>query len=135
MPNLPRWSDSLSVENPTIDDQHRQLIELCNRVANFTSASAPSAVNKYHGLLDELVTLVDRHFVAEEEILSEKCCPSFASHKAEHDIYRQHLSDMVASGRAGDLLPANLYKLANDYLIRHMEVTDLACKAYLKSCD
>jgi hemerythrin len=35
MSQLPAWSDSLLLGHHTIDQQHKQLIELCNRVADF----------------------------------------------------------------------------------------------------
>lgn len=129
---LPTWSDNLVLGDADIDHHHRQLIDLCNRVADFTSASTPSAVAKYRALLAELSNLADVDFVAEEILMAKNGCPMFEAHKAEHDSYRVMLAAIMAAGVAGDLQPSTLYQFANDYLLKHMNEMDLACAAYLK---
>lgn len=132
MSQLPTWSDSLLLGDYTIDHQHKLLIELCNRVADFTSATSPSAVEKYHWLLNELAEVAEAHFTEEENLLLNNKCPMFEAHKAEHDSYRGMLTAMLDAGHAGDLQPSNLYLFSKNYLIKHMCEMDMACRNYFK---
>ena len=68
MSNIPAWSESLSVGNVHVDQQHQQLISLCNRAADCAASPLPESRGLFHAILNELATLVSKHF-DDEEIL------------------------------------------------------------------
>lgn len=132
MSPLPTLPDGLTIGDDLIDGQHRQLIRLCNLVADYTSASIPTAIEKYHRLLKEFADLAFAHFDAEELLMAESNCPMLDEHVADHNKFRELLSVMLQAGERGELKPSDLYGFANDYLIRHMNIMDMACRDHLK---
>ncbi|MEO8369246.1 MAG: bacteriohemerythrin [Candidatus Solibacter sp.] len=81
------WNQHCSVGIPEIDAQHRQLIELlgelsaCVRKGDSRSL-APTALVK-------VISYAERHLQREELILRVRAYPGYATHKAEHDAYRE----------------------------------------------
>jgi hemerythrin-like metal-binding protein len=131
MPKLPAWTDSLSVGNVVVDEQHRQLIAFCNRLADFSAARSPDAVKHFHSLLIDLIRLIDQHFSEEERILLNNKCPSFQIHRTQHNEYREKLAEMLQAAIAGKLHAKEIYKFTKDGLIRHMQVRDLMDKDFM----
>jgi hemerythrin-like metal-binding protein len=132
MSTLPAWTNSLSVGNLAIDEQHRQLIAFCNRMADFSAAKSPSAVSNFHGLLSDGVRLLDEHFREEEKILLINQCPSFEIHRAEHNQFREIMADMLKDGVAGELHTKDIYEFAKEKLIAHMLGRDLLDKDFMR---
>lgn len=132
MPNSPTWSDNLSVGKSLIDAQHKQLIILCARAAECASATSHEALKEFHDILNDLAVLTDKHFADEEDLLIKNGSPNLEAHRAEHNVYRELVVNLLVDGMAGLLDRAKLYEVANEYLIKHMLQMDLADKAYLK---
>ena len=131
MPNSPTWSDNLSVGNAHIDAQHKQLITLCARAAECASATSHDARKEFHAILNDLATLTDKHFANEEGLLLKNGSPNLEAHRAEHDVYREMVVNLLIDGMAGLPDRAKLYEVATEYLMQHMLQMDLADKAYL----
>lgn len=80
---LIEWSDDLSVGIEEIDDQHKVLVELLNRLH--------VAITERHGnevaseILDELIDYTRIHFAVEESLMRLLDYPDFAEHKAHHE--------------------------------------------------
>ena len=76
------WSDTYSVGNTTLDDQHRRLFEVAN--------SLEEAIEKNRGqrvmeaVLRELVGYTQEHFAFEEQLMAEAGYPDLAAHQARH---------------------------------------------------
>jgi hemerythrin len=133
MSTLPAWSESLSVGNEVLDEQHRQLIKFFNRVADFSAARSPEAVNHFYGLLSDGIRLVEEHFFKEEEILRTNQCPGLQLHCAEHNQYREKLAVLLKDGMAGNLRAPDIYGFAKNGLICHMRERDLLDKSFMKN--
>ncbi len=132
MSNSLIWSDNLSVVNFHIDAQHKQLITLCARAADCASATSHETVKEFHNILNDLAALADKHFADEEDLLLKNGSPNLDAHRAEHNVYRELLVNLLVDGMAGLLDRAKLYDVAHEYLIKHMLQVDLADKAYLR---
>ena len=76
------WSNDLSVGVPSIDVQHRKLIDLTNdfHAAIVTGRGAVKAGRTLIGLLAYTVS----HFSYEEKVMQEAGYADFEEHKAEH---------------------------------------------------
>ena len=120
MPNSPTWSDNLSVGKSHIDAQHKQLIILCARAAECASATSHEALKEFHDILNDLAVLTDKHFADEEDLLIKNGSPNLEAHRAEHNVYRELVVNLLVDGMAGLLDRAKLYEVANEYLIKHM---------------
>ena len=131
MSSTPAWSEDLSVGNLLIDKQHQRLIALCNRAADCAASCSLESQSEFHEILNELATQVAKHFDDEEALLKRNNSPSYAAHRAEHNTYREFVTNLLVEGAAGLLDRAKLYQVASDYLIQHMLKMDTAEKANL----
>jgi hemerythrin len=86
-----RWSDDHSVNIQAIDEQHKMLIELINRLH--------LAIIEHHGkataleVLDRLSEHTDKHFMLEERLMRLSHFPELEAHKQQHQemINQLHL--------------------------------------------
>lgn len=124
-----QWSDKLSVGVGSIDAEHKKLINLVNElnqhllVGNRNAATA----NTLSGLIDYTVT----HFKHEEDLMKKYDYPGYAGHKAEHEKLTAKVldfKDRYVSGKTGFTI--ELIKFLQDWLINHIEGTDMAYKKF-----
>ena len=70
------WKDNYSVGNPEIDDQHRDLFNLCNQL----SESLTEKECKF--IIMKLFKYTRLHFTAEEKLMKDLEFPLFVEHHA-----------------------------------------------------
>lgn len=76
------WSADLSVGNAAIDEDHRELIGLINRLhAAMERGRGGLIMNE---VLAELIDYVDAHFKREEDYMHKLLYVGFTEHKKEH---------------------------------------------------
>lgn len=126
------WSSALSVCNRWIDEQHRQLIELCNKAEACAALSSHEARREFHQLLNDLATLVGNHFSDEERLLERHNSPNLDAHKAAHVNFMERLAQLLYDGARGQIDSRTLHRLIVDYLIEHMLKMDMQEKPYLR---
>ena len=99
------WKEAYSVGVPAVDHEHRELIDLVNRL---------NAVLEFDGSADEvneafgdLFRAISAHFALEERFMREHGYDQFAQHKADHERLLDELreimdaySDRAAADRA-----------------------------------
>lgn len=73
------WSDELSVGIEEIDEQHKVLVNLINRMHNAIAEKHGSEV--VSGILAELVDYTKIHFAVEESLLRILGYPGYEEHK------------------------------------------------------
>jgi hemerythrin-like metal-binding protein len=83
------WKNFYSVNEPSLDAQHRQVIESINDL--YDAWENPEATATTKRVLDRLVEYTQTHFDHEEKIMREAGFPEweFDAHKAQHDAMRQ----------------------------------------------
>jgi len=120
-----RWDDSYSVGDEHIDEQHRGLIQLINKL----DSGAPVAV-----VLGELQTYVDVHFRDEERMLEAVDYPDLAAHKIQHAAFEEWLEASRQACRSGEvvnLLRDSISSYLKTWLVNHILVSDKAYAAFL----
>ena len=100
------WKDFYSVGDPSIDAQHKQILDTINELYEAMQKSKDRAVLK--PLLDRLLQYTLAHFQHEEQIMQEHEYPDFVQHTASHNRIRQKTRDLrehacLVTGH--DLLP------------------------------
>jgi hemerythrin len=124
---------ALVTGNQDIDEQHRTLIELGNRVV------APTAIDNDPALFQEalgfLAAYVDYHFASEEHVMRESGYPHYQQHLAWHHRFRQEVAEFVRQEHAhGDSKPLRL-KVSfaiEDWLLAHIQIMDAALAKFLR---
>lgn len=126
-----RWRESLCLGIADIDDDHKRLIGLLNRLHFMVLAGdEASAVGD---VLAELVTQTARHFRREEALMLRIGYPHLAAHRGAHEAFCKQLAGHHAAFR--DNPPAfaagPFYDFLADWLIVHMLSEDLRLKPYV----
>ena len=77
-----KWSSEYSVNIPTIDEQHQELVNILNRL--FIAVSKREGNKVIAGILDALMDYTQTHFTLEERLMREANYEDFVNHKQEH---------------------------------------------------
>lgn len=117
------WSEALSVGFEEIDDDHKHLLDLINKLHE--------AVDKGHNtgivseLLEELLSYTSWHFRHEERLMQTFDDPSFLEHKVEHEKLAAAVAQKKRSLAQGDPAVArDLLPFLRDWLTGHILETD-----------
>jgi hemerythrin len=129
--SIPDWSPELSVGNPQIDAQHRQLVVLGQQAMELLDAPQAGAV-RFHQLLNDITDAVRRHFETEEAVLRSNNCPQLDAHRALHDQYLERLTELLFEGTNGDFDRMGLARLIHQLVAEHVVREDLPLKAYMQ---
>lgn len=119
---LLQWKDQYSVGIAAVDHEHRELIELINRLHDELSASraTPVSVEEFFG---DLLKSISSHFALEERFMRDEHYDQLAQHKADHerllDDIRDMMDDVIGEAEVNDL-SARL----DAWFSRHFETHD-----------
>jgi hemerythrin len=114
-----QWTQSLSIGQPAIDDQHRRLIQLVDAVPDFGNPADGS-------LLHELIDYVSRHFAAEEAFMQRVGYPNLVEHKIVHKSLQRMLMTHKANFDAGKLDVRQFKEFVFRWISEHIMVEDKA---------
>jgi len=126
------WKDAYSVGIESIDQQHKNLINLINMLQTTVDYSTGEAFERE--CLAAVVDYTKTHFVYEEGLMSKYGYPDFEAHKAQHQKMIDKINDLLA---AYEEHPESAMKNALDFLkqwlIRHINGTDKLYSEFLLS--
>lgn len=119
-----KWDDSLSVGNPQIDDDHKHLFALLDKLQDAMKQGKANAV--LASILDELVQYTVWHFRREEQFMQRIRYADFAAHKAEHDKLIAEVNDLQQRMQRGALtLSLSVNQFLSDWLNSHIRSSDI----------
>ena len=118
------WSDNYSVGVPVLDEDHKQLIAIINRVVDDIDNGRLSV-----WALSELEDYAREHFVREEAMLAAVHYEGLDEHKREHRQFVEwlqsveHTEQLATDGytHVGEIVSDYL----KDWLINHILATDM----------
>jgi hemerythrin len=67
-----------------VDEQHKQLISMCNNLCLNQKRKDEISENFFRQCVSSLVSFLQYHFFAEEQLLSRIAYPEFHAHREEH---------------------------------------------------
>lgn len=88
-----KWSPEYSVNIKTIDDQHRELVNILNRL--FVAVSKREGEKAIAGILDALVSYTQTHFALEERLMRQANYKDLEPHMAEHKKLLAQLDELA----------------------------------------
>ena len=126
-----KWSPEYSVNIKTIDDQHRELVNILNRL--FIAVANREGDQAIAGILDALVTYTRTHFALEERLMQQAKYKDFEAHKVEHQklldqldqLCRKHLLEEKA-------IHFEMLSFLKTWLKEHIQGVDTKYSAALK---
>ena len=117
------WNDKLSVQVPSMDHQHQQLIELLNQL--YAEMKSGKGQEKMVALLAELINRTREHFSNEEAYMLSIKYPYFAAHKGMHDTLIRKAIDLQNSFQQREPVALQtLLTFLNSWLVNHIEQED-----------
>jgi hemerythrin-like metal-binding protein len=114
------WKSSCSVNDPSLDAEHRQIIESIDKLYLPMQGRTPGLAAER--LLGSLIQYTRTHFDHEEKRLKEIGYPAFADHKALHDEMMRRtigLQTHLMSLTASDVL-----RFLKDWWLEHIQGED-----------
>jgi hemerythrin len=117
---------------PDIDDQHRTLFGIANRVVD------PSTIDKGEPFFREILTFlagyVRYHFAAEEHVMTNSGYPRLEQHRRWHDNFRAEVAELTEAARTAGVSKALKLRVSfavEDWLMGHIRMTDRDLADYL----
>ena len=124
------WHEGYSLGHPLIDAQHKELLNLSNRLLDLTGAGANQEV--VEAALDELLDHVMLHFKDEEATMQEIGYPELKAHQSIHQQLLDSASQMRRDVTAGTASILGLMHFLSSKAIReHMLTADAGFKSWL----
>jgi hemerythrin len=117
------WNEKYSVKIEEIDNQHKQLFSIINRLHDAMKARKGKEI--IGGLLGELVDYTYYHFATEEKYFRLYNYPHFDVHKSEHDLMRGLTADLKRKFDANaEMIIIEAMELLKDWLSDHVLGSD-----------
>lgn len=130
------WDEAFALGLKAIDDEHRELTALANRLHE-----RPEATSRDEAVVDILTALgkfLVVHFRNEEAIMWQLGMPEdlVAEHVRAHNRILDQYADLNIAAAGGDAYrAADIFVHVMEWVGRHMVDYDLRIKAYLPACD
>lgn len=125
------WTDQIRIGIQEIDEQHKQLVELINRLydAMTQGADRQQAANE---ILQELMQYTIVHFAVEESLFRIFDYPDYETHRERHQQLRDQVIDINKRVQAGErLITPELLFFLRKWITSHIMVEDKAYGPFL----
>ena len=118
------WTDKYSVGCKYIDEQHKKLIELINRL--HSSYMTKASRDEMGQILSELLDYTKYHFGAEEKMLEEYGFGPSEEHKKQHQEFIDKIAVFKKRHELGDnMVGFDMLNFLKDWLLNHILGTDM----------
>lgn len=120
---LLQWRKEFSIGIEAIDHEHRQLIDLINRMHEaFAGSDEKQTVSAFFG---DLLKEISAHFALEEKIMREEKYSGLDAHKEDHERLLDDLREMMdAFDRSDEFDSYELALRLDAWFMRHFQTLD-----------
>lgn len=125
------WDESFSVGIQEIDEQHKELIRMINKLIGREDISVGSET--ISDILNEMTQYAGYHFQTEEQYMLEYDYPDYSSHKNQHTVFKKKAvafcMDTVAYK---ETIPKEILTYLKNWLIHHILKIDMMYKSFFR---
>jgi hemerythrin len=122
MPLL-QWKDHYSVGIEAVDHEHKELIELINRLADEVLAEGTTLTAS--AFFGDLIKGISAHFALEERFMRERGYDQLTQHKGDHERLLDEILNIMDEFEADETANrAVLAKRLDAWFSRHFETHD-----------
>jgi hemerythrin-like metal-binding protein len=127
-----QWRPTLEVGHDQIDNEHRSLVEVLNRLhAAMKQGKGKDEIEKVLVFLKDYTV---GHFKAEEALMKTHQYPGAQMHMAIHADLVKQVSTLIADFRSGKaVLTSAVLDFLEDWLVKHIMGEDKALGAFLRN--
>lgn len=116
------WNEIVIVNHPTIDKEHKRMVEDTNKLYEYLVSNKVTKANK---LLLKIVQDLKHHFETEDALMQKSKIPQYISHKLEHERFYNKIRDILARIEAGkETLSLDHLKIVKIWFVNHLELKD-----------
>ncbi len=127
--NIP-WEDSYKIGVSAIDDQHKQLFDLVNRL--YALNENENIKEKIRTILYEFREYMLTHFKDEEVYMASIGFPGLTHHKALHEEIVEQLTNIIQTSATLNIIRTKMRVFAKRGLIDHILNEDIKIKDHQK---
>ena len=125
------WKDEYSVGVKSLDDDHRKLLNLINRLQTAVHYQTGDVFEKE--ALDEVIAYTKYHFEREEKLMEEAGYPDLEAHKKTHQSMINKIDGFVKEyEQKGHEVLEDVANYLKDWLVGHINGTDQEYSPLLK---
>jgi hemerythrin len=122
------WTDDIKVGIKEIDQQHKQFVDLVNKIANNNLTIHSELLSVIFG---ELIEYAQVHFATEEAILEKYDFPNIEQHKKSHLELTESISNILLEGMNHDIHTIDdLHELVKKWVSEHLLNEDMSYRQY-----
>jgi len=128
--NLIDWNDSYSVKNSDMDEQHKKLIDIINKL--FKSFKEGNAQEILSEILNEMINYANFHLNSEEKLLFKYDYPEKDNHEALHQEFRNKTDELKSIlHKKDDGTHYQLIEYLKNWWTNHILVEDMKYSDFL----
>ena len=128
------WNSRYSTGIEIIDDQHRELFRIVDRLRRMVSEAATRAL--VEDTIVDLVACSEQHFATEEAYMARVAYPDLEAHVAEHRSMLGSLQDLLTKFRESEQAMALVVPtFMEGWLRHHISDGDFGFVTFLKARD
>ncbi len=125
------WNEGFSVGVRKLDEQHKVLIDMINKMIEMQNITVDSEV--VSEVLNKMTEYANFHFNTEENLLKEHGYPEYEAHKAMHKVFRKKTvafcMDTMVHKKS---IPEEIVSYLKDWLTHHILTEDMRYKPFFK---
>ena len=130
MDDIVTWSEKYATGVKLIDGQHKELVDLTNKLYRACLVVGDQTVFKE--AMTHMIDYVKFHFTAESELLEQINYPKLSEHNKEHENLTNNILGAVKDYNAGnEFVPSIFAQTLVDWVFGHIGVSDKAYAAYI----
>ncbi len=128
------WTRDIELGIQSIDNQHKELIELINKVLE--ACNLGKGKETVGVALDFATSYAFKHFKSEEGLMRERNYPEYVNHKSFHQEFERDVTALKSEfDQVGPTISIvlKLNRLLVDWLIKHIKNEDRKVASFIKS--
>lgn len=127
-----KWDPIYSVEIPSIDNQHKKLIQMISDLN--TAMSQGKGKDAVGGIINQLISYTKDHFQHEENLFKKHGYADTINHLKEHENFVKKVGDFKVGYESGKImLTMEVMNFLKDWLRHHILEVDKKYMPFLKS--
>ena len=122
MVDVIKWDDSCRVGVKELDEQHKNLFAICNRLIHLVTENREEEIG--HETIEELIDYTEKHFRREEELMTKAGYPASEEHREEH---KQMMNDVLlfkSNYLARNLDQSAVSQFLIEWILHHVKGVD-----------
>jgi hemerythrin len=132
--NIVDWDNRYALGIPFIDEQHKKLLDMTNKLYKACMAGDDTARIRFISTVHEAEDYAKYHFTAEEKLMEEIQFPNLEAHRNEHQIFVRDLAKQAQSFKEGmEFVPILFVRYLRDWIFTHIAVSDKAYADYFEA--